>query len=193
MIHREQANALITVEITIGDRDDEGFAIGGPREQASAMARALAQRLGVTPALPGHVLKLQMSVEELLPILEWIEEHFPSLGGVPLSKKRLPPNPAPDARGAPVPPPREFTLRIANDVPDTDDLLPTIAALVDTLLRQVTDWELEAPIAALAENYTPMLRVTVLPAESAIYVDRLPPDAELPKPRLLPSSDQHPQ
>jgi len=192
MIHREQANALITVEIIISDRDDEKFAIGGPREQASAMAKALAQRLGVTPALAGHVLKLRMSLAELQPIMEWIEERFPSLGGVPLSNKSSPLAAAPAVGGVAVSPWREFSLRVAHDVRGDDDLVPTVAALVDILHRQVTDWALdpESPIGAVAESRRPILRVSVVPGERTVYVDRLPPDAELRKPRPSPYIDQ---
>jgi hypothetical protein len=34
--------ALMTVEITVTDRNSQGFGLGGPKEQARAMAAALA-------------------------------------------------------------------------------------------------------------------------------------------------------
>jgi hypothetical protein len=52
------------------------------------MAYALAQRLEVAPAPDGKLLEVTMTKAELLPILEWIKDHYPRLGFVPLQSRR---------------------------------------------------------------------------------------------------------
>jgi hypothetical protein len=75
-------------------------------------------------------------------------------------------------------------LRIADGVTVTDDLVANVAWLVDILYQQVTVWglDLQQPIGALVQIYNPILRVTVAPADSIVWVDQLPADTELPEP-----------
>jgi hypothetical protein len=61
--------ALMTVEITVTDRDSQGFGLGGPKEQARAMATALAQRLNMAPPADGCLLNVSMTAAELRPIV----------------------------------------------------------------------------------------------------------------------------
>ena len=79
--------ALMTVEITVTDRDSHGFGLGGPKEQARAMATGLAQRLNMAPPADGCLLNVSMTAAELRPIVEWIKEQFPQLGFCPLTEK----------------------------------------------------------------------------------------------------------
>ena len=75
--------ALMTVEITLTDRDSRGFGLGGPKEQALAMATALAQRLNMATPPDGRLLNVSMTAAELRPIVEWnIMNSFLNLGFV---------------------------------------------------------------------------------------------------------------
>ena len=77
--------ALMTVELTISDLRNTRVAFGGPQpEEADAMACALAQRLGVAPPTDGKLLEVTTTKTELLPILEWLKNHYPQMGFVPL-------------------------------------------------------------------------------------------------------------
>jgi hypothetical protein len=147
--------ALMTVEITTTDIENKGIALGGPKEQARAMCRALAQQLDVCPPPTGRVLNLRMTSAELAPILDWIKQQFPGIGGCPLDDKRVPLMAAPASKGAPVSPWRRFDLHVEDGIVVTDDLLAIVAALLDVLHQQVTVWGLDPrePIGALAQDY----------------------------------------
>jgi len=111
---------LMTVDITVTDRDSQGFGLGGPKEQARAMATAaLVQRLNMAPPADGRLLNVSMTAAELRPIVEWIKEQFPQLGFCPLTEK-----PLPLAKGKS--PWRFFNLGSAEGVPVDDDLTAAV-------------------------------------------------------------------
>jgi len=168
--------ALMTVEITVTDRDSQGFDLGGPKEQARAMTTALAQRLNMAPPADRRLLNVSMTAAELRPIVEWIKEEFPQLGFCSLNEKPLPLAKAKS-------PWRFFDLGSAENVTVDDDLTAAVAVVVDLLHEQVTAWDLdpEAPIGSVVHGYKPMLQIVVVPAERMVYVDRLPPDTKLPE------------
>ena len=177
--------ALMTVEITVTDRDSQGFGLGGPKEQARAMATALAQRLNMTLPADGRLLNVSMTAAELRPIVEWIKTQFPQLGFCQLTEKPLPLAKAKS-------PWRFFDLGGAENVTVDDDLTAAVAVVVDLLHEQVTAWDLdpEAPIGSVVHGYKPMLEIVVVPAERMVYVDQLPPDTKLPEVAPSPYSTQ---
>jgi hypothetical protein len=179
-------HVLVTVEITISDLDRPGryLALGGPPEQADAMAAALAQHLNVTPAPDGALLEVELCAAELRPILLWVQENYPQIGVAPLSEKPLPKKPL----GGAISPWRDFQLAVADDVPFDEELRADVVAIVDILHERQHAWHLDParPIGAVVRNHDPMLQVRVVPGEQMVYVDFLPPDTELPEPSPSP-------
>jgi hypothetical protein len=177
----EHTPALMTVEVTVTDRDHQPrFGLGGPPEQARAMASALAERLNLTPAPAGRLLEIAMPSTELRPILDWLREYYPKIGCKSADHKPLP-------LAAAATPWRLFGLAVAEDVPFDETVRSDVAAMVDILYSQSAQWFLpEQPIGAVLADRDPVLHVMVEPTESMVYVDLLPPDTELPEPQPSP-------
>jgi hypothetical protein len=178
--------AQMTLEITMTDGNQKGFALGGPREQARAMAAALAERLGVA-LLPDGFLRLTLPTAEVQPIMKWIAEQFPNVGWFPLDQRRPALMTVP-----PLSPWREFHLHVDDGIVVGTPLVTAVAMLVDGLYQYVVDWGLDPtePIGAVAEDLNPVLRVTVEPAHRIVYVDHLPGGTELPPPMATPYSSK---
>lgn len=91
----------------------------------------------------------------------------------------------------PVSPWRAFDLKIHNEVRVNEELVPSVALLVDILHQQVTSWFRDPTkrIGALVQNYNPVLRVQVVPEDRLIYVDHLSSEEakELTEARLRPT------
>jgi hypothetical protein len=61
---------------------------GGPAADADAMKAALCSRLGVEPPPPNHLLRLTMSKDELLPVAQWINTQYPTIGFTPSAQQQ---------------------------------------------------------------------------------------------------------
>jgi hypothetical protein len=80
---RDSDMALMTVEITISD-SGQGFALGSQPSMADEMQKALAAHLGVEAPPEGALLTLTLTTDEMRSVVEWLKEHFPSIGFVPV-------------------------------------------------------------------------------------------------------------
>ena len=166
-----ESPALITVEIEAIGEEHFALALGAADpEYATRMADELAAHLNIEPAPEGEVLGLTLPRDEATAAMQWIGKNFPETMGTKLPSRHASLRTAAWSRYQ-FSKWRLFELKATEDVPDTEEVINIVAAVVDMLDQVAKKWGLDGNIGAMIHDFVPPLRVTVSPDDQTVFVD----------------------